>query len=88
MFEASYSIQLMFYPLRQFSTPFNRCKTHHLCVNRYRSNMMYFFAYCFWLLQLIFPLWVGGFETKCQMDTLCGNMSMDVTPCVYLSVYL
>ena len=22
----------MFYPLHQFSTPFNRCKTHHLCV--------------------------------------------------------
>ena len=23
---------------------------------------------------------MGGFETKCQMDTLCGNMSMNVTP--------
>ena len=60
MFEASSSIQ---YVLSSVSTPFNRRKTHHFCVNSYKSN--------------------NG-----QMDTLCGNMSMDVTPCVYLSVYL
>ena len=33
----------MVYPLHQFSTQFNRCKTHYSCVNHCRSNMMYFF---------------------------------------------
>ena len=40
------------------------------------------------LFCLLFLIATAEFETKCQMDTLCGNMSMDVTPRVYLSVYL
>ena len=69
----------MFYPLHQFSTPFNRCKTHHLCVNHYRSNMMYFFAYCFWLLQLV------GLKQNVKW-TLCVATWVWMSPLV--SIYL
>ena len=85
MFEASSSIQYVLslasvlHSIQQMQDSSFMCQSLQI-----KHDVL--FSYCFWLLQLIFPLWVGGFETKCQMDTLCGNMSMDVTPCVYLPV--